>query len=348
MGNEIYLFLILILVIFSLFYYLINRRLEQIAQGNKTDETLTEWLKSMQGSIDNTAKTLNSALSLSSKNLSDTLQKGNLDLNNRLDNAARLMSQIQKDAGKFAELSASMKNLQDYLRSPKLRGNIGEEVLKDLISQMFPKNSFFLQHVFKSGNKVDAAIRTDAGLLPIDAKFPAENFQKMMGAENDSERDQAKKDFIRDVKKHILDIGQKYILPEEGTMDFALMYVPSEPVYYEVVNTTELTEFARVNRVYPVSPNTLYANLQVILLSYQGKEIEAKTRQVFSLLRAIQKDYSKLDGDLSVLNKHVTNSYNQMANVNSGFAILGQKLSTTKTLSGETKEEDKTQAEIGG
>lgn len=338
MGNEIYLLLILILVIFSLFYFLINRRLEQIAQSSKGNETLTEWLKSMQGSIDNTAKTLNSALSLSSKNLSDTLQKGNLDLNNRLDNAARLMSQIQKDAGKFAELSASMKNLQDYLRSPKLRGNIGEEVLKDLISQMFPKNSFFLQHVFKSGFKVDAAIRTDAGLLPIDAKFPAENFQKMMAGENESERDQAKKDFIRDVKKHILDISQKYILPEEGTMDFALMYVPSEPVYYEVVNTTELTEFARVNRVYPVSPNTLYANLQVILLSYQGKEIEQKTRQVFSLLRAIQKDYSKLDSDLSVLNKHVTNSYNQMANVNSGFAILGQKLSSTKSLETETKE----------
>jgi len=338
MGNEIYLLLILILVIFVLFYFLLNRRLEQIAQSNKGNETLTEWLKSMQGSIDNTAKTLNSALSLSSKNLSDTLQKGNLDLNNRLDNAARLMSQIQKDAGKFAELSASMKNLQDYLRSPKLRGNIGEEVLKDLISQMFPKNSFFLQHTFKSGNKVDAAIRTDAGLLPIDAKFPAENFQKMMAGENESERDQAKKDFIRDVKKHILDISQKYILPEEGTMDFALMYVPSEPVYYEVVNTTELTEFSRVNRVYPVSPNTLYANLQVILLSYQGKEIELKTRQVFSLLRAIQKDYSKLDSDLSVLNKHVTNSYNQMANVNSGFAVLGQKLSSTKSLETETKE----------
>jgi DNA recombination protein RmuC len=341
MSNDLFLILALIVLGFALLALFINKKLSEFGQQNKTDETLTAWLKSMQGSIDNTAKTLNSALSLSSKNLSDTLQKGNLDLNNRLDNAARLMSQIQRDAGKFAELSSSMKNLQDYLRSPKLRGNIGEEVLKDLISQMFPKNSFFLQHTFKSGNKVDAAIRTDAGLLPIDAKFPAENFQKMMAAENEAERDQSKREFIKDVKKHILDISQKYILPEEGTMDFALMYVPSEPVYYEVVNLTELTEFARVNRVYPVSPNTLYANLQVILLSYQGKEIEVKTRQVFSLLRAIQKDYSKLDGDLSVLNKHVTNSYNQMANVNSGFAVLGQKLSSTKTLSGETKEEDK-------
>ena len=339
MTNELYLLTALIIGALSIAVWLILRKLAEIKESAKTDETLTEWLKTMQASIDNTSKTLNSALSFTSKNLSDTLQKGNVDLNNRLDNAARLMSQIQRDAGKFAELSASMKNLQDYLRSPKLRGNIGEEVLKDLISQMFPKSSFFLQHSFKSGDKVDAAIRTDAGLLPIDAKFPAENFQKMIGAENASEREAAKKEFIRNVKKHILDISQKYILPEEGTMDFALMYIPSEPIYYEVVNITELTDYARQNRVYPVSPNTLYANLQVILLSYQGKEIEVKTRQVFSLLRAIQKDYSKLSGDLSVLNRHITNSYNQMANVNSGFSLLGQKLSSTQNLGEGTKEE---------
>jgi DNA recombination protein RmuC len=328
MSAEIILIVVLLVGGFAGLIFFFNKKLTELSEKNKTNDTLTAWLKSMQSSVDN-----------SSKNLSDTLQKGNLDLNNRLDNAARLMSQIQRDAGKFAELSSSMKNLQDYLRSPKLRGNIGEEVLKDLIGQMFPKNSVFLQHTFKSGDKVDAAIRTDAGLLPIDAKFPGENFQKMLAAENDTDKESAQKDFVRDVKKHISDISKKYILPDEGTMDFALMYVPSEPIYYEVVNIMELTDYARANRVYPVSPNTLYANLQVILLSYQGKEIGAKTKQVFSLLRAIQKDYSKLDADLSVLNKHVTNSYNQMGNVNSGFSQLGQKLASTKSLGEGEKEE---------
>jgi DNA recombination protein RmuC len=341
MNNQIYLLFAMVVVALGVIAWLINKRLSEIAQGSKQDQALTEWLKSMQASIDNTTKTLNQALSSTSKNLSDTLQKGNKDLNTRLDNAARLMAQIQKDAGRFAELSLSMKNLQDYLRSPKLRGNIGEQVLKDLISQMFPKNSFFLQHSFKSGDKVDAAIRTDAGLLPIDAKFPAENFQRMIAAENEGEKEAAKKEFIKDVKKHITDIAKKYILPEEGTMDFALMYIPSEPIYYEVVNLTELTESARQNRVYPVSPNTLYANLQVILLSFQGKEIEKRTRQVFTLLRAIQKDYTKLSDDLSVLNRHITNSYNQMANVNSGFALMGQKLSSTEALGEMVKEESK-------
>jgi len=317
MAREFYLLSATLILGFAALAYLLNKRLS----SSRTDETLVAWLKSMQVSLDST-----------SKNLNDTLQKSNEELNRRLDSAARLMGQIRQDAGKFAELSLSMKNLQDYLKSPKLRGNIGEQVLKDLISQMFPKNSFFLQYTFKSGNKVDAAIKTDAGILPIDSKFPAENFQKMMAAENDKEKERAKKDFVRDVKTHISDIAKKYILPEEGTMDFALMYIPSEPIYYEIANDQSLTDFARKNRVYPVSPNTLYAHLQVIMLSFEGKEIEKRSRQLFSLLRGIQKDYTKLSETLGILNKHVTNSYNQMANVNREFLQIGQKLTSTQSL----------------
>lgn len=320
MAREVYFLSTLIILGFAAIAFILNKKLS----STKSDETLVSWLKTMQSTLDNT-----------NKNLNDTLQKSNEELNRRLDSAAQLMGQIRQDAGKFAELSLSMKNLQDYLRSPKLRGNIGEQVLKDLIAQMFPKSSFFLQYAFKSGEKVDAAIKTDAGILPIDSKFPAENFQKMMSLENESEKEMARKDFVRDVKKHIGDISKKYILPEEGTMDFALMYIPSEPVYYEVVNSAELTDYARECRVYPVSPNTLYAHLQVILLSFEGKEIEKKSRQLFSLLRGIQKDYLKLNDTLSTLNKHITNSYNQMGNVNSEFLRLGQKLSSARTFETE-------------
>ncbi|MFH1840900.1 MAG: DNA recombination protein RmuC [Candidatus Shapirobacteria bacterium] len=261
-----------------------------------------------------------------------TVSTGNQELGRRLDNAARLMGEIQKEAGKFAEVSLSMKNLQDYLKSPKLRGNIGEQVLADLIGQIFPKNSFFLQYTFKSGSRVDAAIKTEAGILPIDAKFPAENFQKMLAAENEEEKKGWQKNFARDVKRHIEEIAKKYILPEEGTMDFALMYIPSEPVYYEVVSDLELTEWARRRRVYPVSPNTLYANLQVILLSFEGKGIERKSRQLFIQLRAIRGDYVKMGEALAVLGRHVNNSYNAVHTVESEFTRLGQKLDATKTL----------------
>ena len=109
----------------------------------------------------------------------------------------------------MSEIGRNMRELQDFLKSPKLRGNIGEQVLKDLISQMFPKNSFHLQYEFKSGEKVDAAIKTDAGILPIDSKFPMENYQKMVKASEKKEKEMFEKEFIRDVKKHIDAISQK-------------------------------------------------------------------------------------------------------------------------------------------
>jgi DNA recombination protein RmuC len=156
--------------------------------------------------------------------------------------------------------------------------------------------------------------------------------------ETEAERNIGKRQFVQDVKKHIEDIGKKYILPEEGTMDFALMYIPSEAVYYEVVNIPELSTFARRARVYPVSPNTLYAHLQVLLLSFEGKDLELKSKEVFRILRAIQKDYGKVEENLSTLQKHLNNAYNMMSNVFSSFTTLGQKISSTQKLgSGEEK-----------
>jgi DNA recombination protein RmuC len=214
-------------------------------------------------------------------------------------------------------------------------------VLRDLIRQMLPKSSFFLQHSFKSGEKVDVAIKTAAGILPIDSKFPMENFQKMTKSKSENEKKSHKRQFMRDIRKHIKDISQKYILPEEGTMDFALMYIPSEAVYYEVVNEPELIQTAQKARVYPVSPTTLYAHFQTILLSFEGHKVERRAREVLAMLRAIQKDYSKVDDNLSVLQKHLNNAYNMMSNVLTSFNQLGQKITSTQTLGEGTKEESK-------
>jgi DNA recombination protein RmuC len=234
--------------------------------------------------------------------------------------------------GAMSEIGRSMKDLQAFLKSPKLRGNLGEEILKDLITQMFPKHSFHLQYAFSSGEKVDAAIQTDAGILPIDAKFPLENFQKMVNAENEEDKKIFEKDFIRDVKKHIDAIANKYIVPDEGTMDFALMYVPNEAVYYEIVNQTEVMTYARRNRVYIVSPSTLYAHLQTILLSFEGKKIESKSREVFKLLRGLQTDYEKLNDNLLVLGKHLNNATAQFSNVTVQYSQFGKKLQTSHLL----------------
>lgn len=285
----------------------------------------------MQTSVETTNKTLNEAMRSSSHETAKILQENSKQLNERLDRAAVVIQNVGKEVGQMSEIGRSMKELQDFLKSPKLRGNIGEEVLKDLISQMFPKNSFHLQYQFRSGDRVDAAIKTDAGILPIDSKFPMENYQKMVKA-NESEKENFQKEFSRDVKKHIDAIAKKYILPEEGTMDFALMYIPSESVYYELVGMQDIMNYAKKNRVYLVSPTTLYAHLQTILLSFEGKRIESKTRDVFKLLRGLQIDFEKLNENMLVLGKHLSNATSQFTSFSSGFTQLGDKLQTTRHI----------------
>src|SRR3989344_4472391 len=300
MQNELLLISAVIIIGFIALYFLLNRK-----QNNSTsDKALTEWLKSMQHSMTDT-----------NSSIVKTLQENSRQLNDRLDRAAIAIRDVNKGIGEMSEIGRGIRELQGFLKSPKLRGNIGEEVLKDLIAQTFPKNSFNLQYQFLSGEKVDAAIKTDAGILPIDSKFPMENFQKMIKAQNQTEKDSFKKEFSRDVKKHIDDISRKYILPEEGTMDFCLMYIPSEPVYYEIANTPEILDYARRKRVYAVSPTTLYAHLQVILLSFEGKKIETKSREIFALLRALKVDYDKVNENLGVLGRHLGNASSQFNNV---------------------------------
>ena len=310
MGKEIYLLSALIITALVIAIFLILKKLAEIKEATKPDETLKDWLKSQQQSS----------------------QIMSRSINERLDNAARVISQVQRNIGEMSEIGRGMKDIQEFLRSPKLRGNIGEQVLKDLLAQMLPKNSFFLQHTFKSGVKVDAAIKTSAGIIPVDSKFPMENFRKMIGAQNETEKKSFEKEFVKDVKKHIDDISNKYILTEEGTIDYALMYLPSETVYYEVVNNTELFDYGGKKRVLPVSPTTFYAYLRAILMSFEGQKIEEHAQQILSAIKAIQKDYLKVEENLSVLGRHVQNAYNQMNNVNAGFNQLGQKINSTQTL----------------
>ncbi len=323
--------LILLIIGFFISVWYFNKQIKSL-QKPATDQNLLEWLKAMQKTVDATNRTINESLSANSSQMIRTLQENSKQLNERLDKAAMVMRDVGKEVGEMSEIGRSMRELQDFLKSPKLRGNIGEHVLKDLITQIFPKNSFHMQYQFRSGDKVDAAIQTDGGILPIDAKFPMENFQKMNKAKTDEEIQESKKEFIRDIKKHIDAIAKKYILPDEGTMDFALMYVPSEAVFYEVANSEDLVDYARKQRIYIVSPSTLYAHLQTILLSFEGKKIETQSKEVFRLLRALQIDYEKVNESLDVLGKHINNASNQFSNVQKGVNTLGNKLSSAKQL----------------
>lgn len=306
----------LLILGFGIVIYFINKSLNK-----PQDSTLLEWLKSMQQSMDNNSNTVNS-----------TLQENSKALNERLDNAARVISAVQKNIGEMSEIGRSMKDLQEFLSSPKLRGNIGEQILKELLSQYLPKSSFHLQYAFRDGSIVDAAIKTEAGIIPIDSKFPMENFRKMNSAQSDLDKKTAQKDLSSDVKKHIDAISKKYIVTAEGTLDYALMYIPTEAVYYEIVNNPSLFDYAAQKRVLPVSPMTFYAYLRTILLGFEGQKISKKAQEILAGIKSIQKEYEKVGEGIDTLGKHVNNSYNMMATVQGGFSKLGQKIKTTSSL----------------
>lgn len=254
------------------------------------------------------------------------LEVQNKSFNERLDNAARVIGDVNRNIGEFSEIGRGMKDLQEFLSSPKLRGNIGEQVLKELLKQFLPNESFNLQYTFKSGEKVDAAIMTSAGIIPVDSKFPLENFRKMQSDVG------YKKIFESDVKKHIDDISKKYILTDEGTLDYALMYIPSEAVYYEIVNNQTLFDYAQSKRILPVSPTTFYAYIKAILMSFEGQKIEKQAKEILASLRAIKKDYGKVEENLNVMQKHLVNATNMMGNVYSSFSNLGHKIDSTQNL----------------
>lgn len=263
------------------------------------------------------------------KTTNQRLERQGESFNQRLDNATRVIASVQRNIGEFSEIGRGMKELQQFLTSPKLRGNIGEQVLKELLKEFLPSESFNLQYSFKSGEKVDAAIKTSAGIIPIDSKFPMENFRKM---QDDSTY---KRTFEQDVKKHIDDISRKYILTDEGTLDYALMYIPSEAVYYEIVNNQTLFEYSGEKRVLPVSPTTFYAYIKAILMSFEGQKIEKQAKEILTTLRAIKKDYQKVEDNLSTMQKHLVNATNMMTNVFSSFNTLGQKINSTQKLEGK-------------
>jgi DNA recombination protein RmuC len=253
------------------------------------------------------------------QSMSDTRKS----MDDRLDGAARVIQGVSKQLGQLDESSKRMldvgkdiADLQNILRSPKLRGNISELILGDLLSQILPADHYQMQYAFRGGEIVDAVITLKAGMVPVDAKFPLENFRRVAQATNDEERKVMKKAFVRDVKIHVDAIAKKYIRPDEGTFDFALMYVPAENVYYETVirdedHDTALFEYALARRVIPVSPNSFYAYLQTILLGLKGLRIEESAREILNQIGRLNTEFNRFNDAFRLIGKHLENASKQ-------------------------------------
>jgi DNA recombination protein RmuC len=314
--TTIYVILACIVIVGILAVFYEMRKMQKAAGANpEKDKMLLEWLKEMKADQRHSTETLQ-----------DQVHKTNLELGKRLDNAAKVVQSVGTEVGKMQEIGESMKELQQIMKSPKLRGNLGEEVMKDLLEQILPKTGFKIQHKFKSGDTVDAVVKTKNGLIPLDSKFPVENYLAAQKAKEQADRDRFKKQFEKDVKSHIDAIAKKYILPAEDTVDFAIMYVPGESVYYEIITTTGLAAYGEQKKVYMVSPNTFHYFLKTVMVALEGEKIEERAKQVLTSLAAIKGDSEKLGTDLGVLNRHVTNAKNTMETVGSSYARLGSKI----------------------
>lgn len=324
---------------------LMQQQIDQLR--TQLSSTLDNNSRSLQQQLGQMIAQVNERLKENAQVLNDTQQS----LGERLDNAARVVGGVQKSLGgleeanrRIYEVGKDISSLQEILRVPKLRGGLGEFFLEDLLGQILPPQHFATQYGFRSGEKVDAVIKLGGSLVPVDAKFPLENFKRMLEATGDDERGRVKKQFVADVRKHIDAIAAKYILPDEGTYDFALMYIPAENVYYETVIKDEaadernLSQYAMSKRVIPVSPNSFYAYLQAIILGLKGLRIEDRTKEIIQYLGRLQGDFAKFRDDFAVLGKHINHAQSSFQSADKRLDQFGQKFLAAESAQSELLE----------
>ena len=289
----------------------------------------------LNSNLSNQFNQLLSQMNLRLKESSELIQETNKGLGERMDGVTRVFGDVKGSLGKLDEASQrifevgrDISGLKQILQAPKIRGGLGELFLENLLSQMLPTEHYVLQHPFKSGIKVDAAIRLGGSLIPVDAKFPLPAFQKILDAQDDAERKAARTLFVKDVKKRIDEVS-KYILPDEGTFDFALMYIPAENVYYEVITRDgeeAIGDYALARKVIPVSPNTMYAYLQAIALGLRGMKIEEHAKEISDTLGRLKGDLGRFKEHFDTLGKHLNNSRSKYDEASSVLAKFEAKL----------------------
>ncbi len=319
-----FLLLLVFILIFFLFWY--SRKM---GKGEGSIESIIV----LQNQMESLRKQLSESLSENAKifleinkSLTENIATTRTNVDQKLEATTRAMVDVHKQLGivdeavkKVFDVGKDISSLQEILRAPKLRGGMGELFLADLLSQIKPAtvDFFELQYAFKSGEKVDAIIRVGEKLVPVDAKFPLENFRKFVAEADASQKERYRKEFIRDVKKHIDTISSKYILPEENTYDFALMYIPAENIYYETIIRDEdlgdekgVFQYSLVKKVIPVSPNSFYAYLQVISMGLKEMQVEERAKEIVSKVSGLQSRFKRLFEDFETLGKHIGNSNN--------------------------------------
>lgn len=300
--------------------------------GARISETGTAALKLtelVQTELQNNSRSMSEALQATNRSMSDSLQQTHKSLSElqerlgRLDEATRQVEHVGK----------SISGLEQLLASPKLRGGLGEWTLEVLLGEVLPADVVLRQHRLDSrGVVVDFAVRAaDDRIIPIDSKFPMESFRRLHAAESEGadDADKLRREFERSVRGRVDEIASKYISPDDGTLDYALMYLPSEAVYYELAVRTEGSKFldyARGRSVIPCSPNTLYAYLQAIALGLRGLQIAQQARWIQGALQHLEQDAGRAREAFTKAQNQLKYSSNNFEEVGSALTSIQERL----------------------
>jgi len=255
--------------------------------------------------------------------LNKSLQDGQANITRNMQSSQQVLTQLNTQIGELQgtnrqmlQLGTEVRRLQDILSSPKLRGQMGEWSLENLLSQILPKDSYKLQYTFKDGKTVDALLNLADFSVPVDAKFPLTDFEKVVKAEAEEEKIRLRRQFLKDVNNHIDKIASDYIRSAEGTLDFAIMYIPAENVYYETIvkyagETHDILQYSLDKKVIPVSPNLLYAYLMTVVMGLHGLQIEKQAAEIRQNLKRLNASFSDFGSHWEVLGRHLRNAYSQ-------------------------------------
>lgn len=331
---ELSLFIVLVAIVlgFAVVIAVVQKQLRELKEsktGDQNAQMLNQNIVGMQQRLDETTKSLNERLDKAAAYIATTMSS-----------VSKTLGDVGKELGGVAEIGQNLKRFQDILNAPKLRGNLGEHILSESLGQIIPREHFGLQHKFRDGDTVDAIIKTENGMIPIDSKFPLEQWRAAEATDDPKAREQAYALFRRAVKKHVDDIAKKYILPNEGTLDFAVMYVPSEALFYDVVLASEeLLAHAHTRKVLLVSPNSFTHFLRAILMGLERGKIAKEAMKVWELLKTVQTEVVKFGDNLGLVSRHVTNAKGAIDAATTEYTKLAGKVQQVEALNpSEAKE----------
>lgn len=250
-------------------------------------------------------------------------------MNKQISSFTRETSQMRSDLKRVQETVSGISSFQEIFKSPKLRGEWGEASLTNILSQYYPQELYETQYYFKDGGAVDAILRLPNNrILPIDAKFASDNFMRMIEAEGE-QKEIYRKQFSIDLKRQVDSISDKYIKPQEGTVDYAIMYIPAEAVYYEIVSNMgrrfDLAGYAWKKHIIVASPNTFYLTLKTIEHWFKDSQLSKNTQKIIERLERVQVDANKLVDEFRKLGSHLDNARSAFGRSKKRLSLMSER-----------------------